>query len=389
MKPLALCALLFLASPAAAQSLTSSLKDSDYARAWDMVFVSEGYRSDQEQLFLSDARRMARMLRQGSTAKPIRDAYTINLHFLFVPSPAHVSWRPGGSPGETALRSFVDRDGVLVTDDALADTLAITHAPDVDSIVVVAKLDPPDAIDPATLGGLAQVVSHPDHVRANADMPYDGGRVRQPSGDPEAFIHELGHALFGLGDEYGEYPERIPPDSEWEVALTPNLSVDPSGARWAHVTDSVFEGGGYYERGVYRAERSCRMRESRSRPFCAVCQAAIAAAPGAPVHPAPRLRAPAAGAALAAGQVEVRWRAEQDPIYFWLQVYSGEDLVVDVYLEGHRRSFALTLAQPGSYELSLSAVNLRDDSSPPAERVLELRAANALGLSDALAPEGQ
>ena len=384
----ALLLTLACALPALGQAqLTSDVHEPDLTQAWDMVFVAEGYEAGDEAEFLEDARDMARRLQTEKAAAPIREAYTFNYHFVFSPSQQPVSWRPGGDPGDTVIRSYVDHDGILVTQDELADTLAITVAPDVDSVVIVAKFLDEDALDPETFGELKAVVDHPDHVRANADMPYDGQRIRQPRQDPEAFVHELGHALFGLGDEYGEYDGAIPDDVRWEIALTPNLTTDASGARWAAVTSKVYEGGGYYAEGVYRPAKNCRMRASRSRPFCAVCRAAIRGMRELGVPATPSLTA-----AHREGQgVRVSWvDMPQSPLYYALELYrpGGDEPLWEDYLEGHLRSFVIPSALKGKLEVRLSAANALDTwSDVDTRRVGAVPATvDAAGFVDAVGP---
>jgi IgA peptidase M64 len=104
-------------------------------------------------------------------------------------------------------------------------------------------------------------------------------------------LHEVGHGL-GLADEYLD-TER---DDDWPVHLEPNVSRDPrpSRAPWAElatVGDAPAPTGGLdaaassavgtfqgarYRRDLYRPAQDCLMRHT-SKPFCAVCKAAIRA----------------------------------------------------------------------------------------------------------------
>lgn len=365
---------LALAAPSQAKLLESDVVEPELEAAWDMVFVAEGYLRGEEAEFLADARRLVRDLRRSAAAKPIRDALAINAHFVFVAGRARVAWRPDGAPGSTPVRAWVDEDGVLSTDDALA----VRFAPDVDSLVVVARLAGADALDLGALGDLAEVVSHPDEVRASADLPGDGGRLRLPSHDPEAFVHELGHALFGLGDEYEDDPGAIPDDERWQIAETPNLSVDPTGARWARVVPTALEGGGYYAKGVYRPEARCRMRETRSQRFCAVCVDVIAGTPALDEPAAPRLLRPTDGAQLLPGAaLEARWRAAEDPTYFAVELHRAgagpdDEPLWDAWVEGHLRRLPVAVpARAGRYELRVTAVNALGWSSDAAAATLQ------------------
>ena len=114
----------------------------------------------------------------------------------------------------------------------------------------------------------------------------------------EVYVHEFGHSLMGLGDEYVEkgntVSEFYPADKEpWEANLT--TFVNFSG-KWENmiaegtpiptpVSDSLlrlpdtqwpigtYEGGGYLEKGIFRPWPKCMMNQLYD--FCPVCQAAI------------------------------------------------------------------------------------------------------------------
>ncbi|MCC5877139.1 MAG: hypothetical protein JJU11_13040 [Candidatus Sumerlaeia bacterium] len=93
---------------------------------------------------------------------------------------------------------------------------------------------------------------------------------------PEIILHELGHSVAGLADEYSTpYPGYPPGDRE------PNVSFAPSGAglKWLPWVEEgtplptpdteefnevvgSFEGARYLEEGIYRPWRSCLMRTS-------------------------------------------------------------------------------------------------------------------------------
>ncbi len=114
----------------------------------------------------------------------------------------------------------------------------------------------------------------------------------------EVYVHEFGHSLMGLGDEYVEAGNTTsalyPADKEpWEANLTTFVNFD---IKWksmvANTTplptpfDSVmlripqekliigaYEGGGYLEKGIYRPTPQCMMNQLKD--FCPVCQKAI------------------------------------------------------------------------------------------------------------------
>ena len=113
--------------------------------------------------------------------------------------------------------------------------------------------------------------------------------------DEYVFVHELGHALAGLADEYYSsdvayndmYPRGIEP---WEKNITALL--DTTDVKWGDLIeegtpvptppDSIyadvvgcFEGAGYSAKGLYRSSLDCRMFSKNLIDFCPVCSRAI------------------------------------------------------------------------------------------------------------------
>lgn len=114
----------------------------------------------------------------------------------------------------------------------------------------------------------------------------------------EVYVHEFGHSLMGLGDEYVEVGNTVsamyPADKEpWEANLTTFVNFK---GKWENMisqdtpiptpfeegmltmpqeklTIGAYEGGGYLERGIYRPTPQCMMNQLRD--FCPVCQKAI------------------------------------------------------------------------------------------------------------------
>lgn len=104
-------------------------------------------------------------------------------------------------------------------------------------------------------------------------------------------VHELGHSIVGLGDEYFTsevsvrdfYPEGIEPvetnlttlvdfDKKWKHMLSADVPVPtPDTDEYSNIL-GVFEGGGYVAEGVFRPWRDCTMKEKVYNGFCPVCK---------------------------------------------------------------------------------------------------------------------
>jgi hypothetical protein len=124
----------------------------------------------------------------------------------------------------------------------------------------------------------------------------------------EVVLHELGHAAFGLADEY-DYWDGCDTDTDRDNApvgepFEPNVTTDTTAAKWRDLVTSgapiptmlnpdcahcdrranvlledtaigLYEGAQYYHCGRFRPAYICKMRDS-SEEFCGVCLAALA-----------------------------------------------------------------------------------------------------------------
>jgi hypothetical protein len=114
------------------------------------------------------------------------------------------------------------------------------------------------------------------------------------------FLHEFGHSLAYLADEYigavtdnELHPEGVEPvepnitrslDREalkWRSLLTEGVLLPTTVALIPQGLDAstvvgAFEGGGYVKKGMYRPQKSCAMGDLK-QPFryCVVCEQAI------------------------------------------------------------------------------------------------------------------
>ncbi|MDR2971910.1 MAG: IgA Peptidase M64 [Bacteroidales bacterium] len=106
-------------------------------------------------------------------------------------------------------------------------------------------------------------------------------------------VHELGHSIAGLGDEYFTsevsvrdfYPEGVEPvepnlttlvefEKKWKLLLQDVPVPTPDTDEYNNVI-GVFEGGGYVAKGVFRPWRACTMKEKIYNGFCPVCKEAF------------------------------------------------------------------------------------------------------------------
>jgi hypothetical protein len=236
----------------------------------DFLFLGDGYRSDQSDLFFSQVEKLTAELLATVPYKTHKDRITVravaasSLH-SGPDDPRAGVWR------NTVMSSSFNTFGV----DRYLETEATWKVFDVaaqaphDHIIVVVNSD--------KYGG-GGIYNHFSVVTAG----------NQHSGT--VLIHELGHGFGGLGDEYFgsevSYNDFINQDIEpWQPNLTTLVDFD---LKWKHLlapevpiptpvrpmyknTTGVFEGGGYVRKGVFRPAIHCRMRTNEADGFCEVC----------------------------------------------------------------------------------------------------------------------
>ncbi len=107
-------------------------------------------------------------------------------------------------------------------------------------------------------------------------------------------VHELGHSIAGLADEY--YTSEVSVQDFYPVDMEPRepniTSLVDFKSKWAHMVDEntpiptpvidenketvgVYEGAGYCEKGLYRPFISCTMKDIVYNKFCPVCKEKI------------------------------------------------------------------------------------------------------------------
>lgn len=143
---------------------------------------------------------------------------------------------------------------------------------------------------PETLGRfdvIVVVVNTPTRYRENGTLAWYGSRsvvMMNSWSNGNVFAHELGHALFGLHDEYTELEssiERVSTSAASDEDLSArdiaaffsaNVSLNPSSPKFGGERQGV-EGAMGYQLGAYRFGEACLMNDGESA-MCPVCQKA-------------------------------------------------------------------------------------------------------------------
>jgi hypothetical protein len=239
----------------------------------DILFLAEGYSSEEMDKFLEDAKRSAGYIFSEEPFKSNGDNFNIRA--------VKSASRDSGTdiPGEgvwknTVMNSSFYTFGVeryMTTMDYKAVSDLAACAP-YDQIYILVNTEKYGG------GGIYNhySISAADNLQSRAVV-----------------IHEFGHAFGGLADEYYNsavaYSDFFPLDVEpWNPNLTTLVDFE---AKWKHLVAEglpvptspeehnekvvgVYEGGGYVAKGVFLPMNDCRMF-SNDAAFCPVCSAAL------------------------------------------------------------------------------------------------------------------
>jgi IgA Peptidase M64 len=257
---------------------------------WCLLIAGDGFTSSEQTAFATAVDDFASFLETHLTG-PL-NWEKVNVIRLDVESDESGADNDGGS-GVTVDTYFdatfgsggIDR--ALTVDGSIAIKAANTQFPEWDALLVLVNST---SYGGATLGGVAAASLDPTFVNDTA-------------------LHELGHAAFGLADEYaylqgcdsGETSQDVWPNVNGEP-IEPNVTNDIFTLKWATFVDpatsipttsnadctkcdpqistlpldtvGAFEGGNHYHCNIWRPQAVCRMNLVEL-PFCAVCQSHI------------------------------------------------------------------------------------------------------------------
>ena len=255
-------------------SFTKILDNGDPATKVDLVFLAEGYTSEEMDKFRNDAQRFIDymfLFEPYSSNKEKFNIWLVNSESL-----------ESGSdiPGQDIYKNTIlnsnfytfGSERYLTTEDFTAVRDAASVVP-YDDICILVNTDKYGG------GGIYNhyCISSVDHALSN-----------------EVFIHELGHSFGGLGDEYFNsstayndfFNLEIEPwqpnlttlvdfDLKWKLKMNADTPVPTPREEQYTNTIGVYEGGGYVSKGMYSPFVDCRMKTNEAEGFCPVCQDAI------------------------------------------------------------------------------------------------------------------
>ncbi len=242
----------------------------------DIVFIPEGYNEDEYEKFKNDCINFESQMFVFSPLKENADNF--NIRGVWAPSQENGISNPG------------EHEWKRTTLDAKFYTFGSERYQMVDDFQKVRDIAGNVPYD------LIYIISNTKKYGGGAIYNFYGiSSAGHPTQTGKVFVHEFGHLLLGLGDEYeggtaveSLYPSGVEP---WEVNLTRLIDFDKK-AYWKELvgkstpiptkaTDAnknvvgVYEGGGYVSKGIYRPWINCMMRTLTDDGFCPVCNNGI------------------------------------------------------------------------------------------------------------------
>lgn len=233
----------------------------------DLVILAEGYTRAEAARFEADARGVVEAIRSHGLYGRYKRFF--NVHAVFSPAQASGILPRSGGP-DTTLFGTRQRGGTMVSADWARVQRAALRAPDVDKMIVFCNTEQ----DIGMRSGNVVFVSRVDTA--------------------DTILHELGHTLANLADEYVRSSGRSAREAARDLEADPRPNVasrhqlqalpwerwvepgTPVPARAGTKGVSAWEGGFTATEGVYRPrEAGCRMRYFRNGPFCEPCREAL------------------------------------------------------------------------------------------------------------------
>jgi len=231
----------------------------DVVKRSDVVVISDGFTRAE----LAAFERLADLVSKALlTVEPFQSyARYVNVHRVSVAA------EKSGIDGTRVGASLASDTKALTCDPDLATTYA-RFAPDADLVIVCAN------VKNARATGSTGIPGGPGLITIDSSGEFN-----------EVVLHELGHAIAGLDDEYtDEALHASHPDydeSQERAHFNTTRESNPKRAKWHYwllppalaKDDAVgcIEGGWYRDKGYFRPARNCRMRTHATKKFCAVC----------------------------------------------------------------------------------------------------------------------
>lgn len=240
----------------------------------DIAILAEGYTKHETLRFLDDAQHFSERLFTSAPFKMNRQKFNIR---------AIMTFSDEAGADDPGTKHFVSTALDATYNTFYSDRYLMTKS--VHKVSDYAGMVPYDVI---------VIIVNTDKYGGGGIYNYYSINSARGNQKGEVFIHELGHTLAGLADEYytsdvsyvNYYPLHIEPwepnittrvdfNSKWPDMIDNNTPIPtPNKLKFMNVT-GLFEGGGYTAKGVFRPAYDCRMKTNEADDFCPVCVRAI------------------------------------------------------------------------------------------------------------------
>jgi hypothetical protein len=272
----------FVYNPAEAHSLDTSKNQFPATKIYgsgspskrvDLVFIPEGYTIKEMEKFKQDVERFSEYL---FSWKPYTEyKKTFNLWMIEAPSPESGTDIPGENLWKNTLLN--SRFYTLNSERYL-------------SVQDIPLLK--DVASPVPYDHIVILVNSAKYGGGGIYNQYSITSVDHPNSET-VFLHELGHGLAGLADEYSSeaaysnyHATGMEPleanitnlvdfERKWKDMVPEGTPIPTPDFEQYNKVVGVFEGAGYTREGLYRPYRNCSMRANLQDGFCPVCQKAI------------------------------------------------------------------------------------------------------------------
>jgi len=283
-----------LADGGVALGVTTLLQSGDPGAKVDITFIGDGFTEDQQEKFNDKVDDLVEELMETHPFFPLRSAF--NIHRVNVGSP---------QSGTDKFAKCGDED--IQDDDDLKETALDTGfcaggTGAVNRCVI--------SSDPTEVFNFAAASPDDEHIIVLVNESQRGGcasggigYLTLSSDFGDVFVHELGHSLFGLADEYeydsdqGTYAGAEPGSVNVTTRVTKETLVkwndmilestpvpteddqdcdSKTGSSPGFPLDLIgsYEGARYHRCAIYRPQPDCKMRHS-DEAFCSVCRRKI------------------------------------------------------------------------------------------------------------------
>ncbi len=248
----------------------------DIAHSLDIVLLPDGFTATEREKFVAACKMWSDAL--FSYAPFTQNKHRINVRAVWAPSQESGISKPGTGEWKNTLlgsRFFTFNSERYQMTEEFQKVRDVAAAAPYESIFILTNTDKYGG------GGIYNF--------------YGLGSAGKTGRTGEVYVHEFGHSLMGLGDEYIEigntvsalYPEGVEPweanltrfvdfNGKWEKMIaedTPIPTPRIEGSTEKEWKIGAYEGGGYLEKGVFRGWPECMMKALTD--FCPVCQDAI------------------------------------------------------------------------------------------------------------------